>query len=161
MQETGPAIDWRGLSLAFVFQGKTQHEIAEMFGISRSTVGDWATGRAHVPWERLKNLVDTRQISWNWLIEGWGPQNRSFSLAPPETDLISFDTPGINLRFLSLFPDKSQLELAEYFGVTQPAVSGWKRFDRQVPWEKLKMVVDSMQLSWEWLLEGCEPKYLT
>lgn len=70
-----------------------------------------------------------------------------------------FDRAGINQRFLSFFADKSQADLMELFSVTQSAVSSWHTNRKQVPWEKLKYLVDLENITWDWLLEGREPKY--
>lgn len=141
------------------FEGWTQYQIAEHYGISQSTVSEWATGKTQVPWEKLKELVDSQQVSWNWLLEGLGPRDRAVHLEPLEIESGKFCTPEINRRFLDLFPDMTQQQLAEYFDVTQPTISGWKTFDRQIPWERLKSIVDSKNVSWEWLLEGIPPIY--
>lgn len=151
--------DWREINDRFLsfFPGESQYAIAEYYGISQPTVNEWATGKAQVPWEKLKEFVDSRQISWNWLLEGLEPRDRNPKLEIDEMEFGLFDTPGINQRFLSLFPNKTQKELAEYCKVSQPAVSGWRTYDRQVPWDKLKQVVDSQYISWEWLLESIPP----
>lgn len=153
---------WHEINSRFLafFPGKSQVQIAELYGISQPTVSEWVSGRAQVPWEKLKDLVDTQKVCWNWLLEGLEPKYRAAALDEPETERGVFDTPGINNRFLSLFPDFTQKELAEYFGITQPVVSKWKTFDKQVPWDKLKHVVDSQGISWDWLLEGMEPRLL-
>lgn len=155
--------DWREINKRFLsfFQGQTQYEIAEHHGVSQPTVNEWVNGIQQIPWKRLKELVDIHQISWDWLLEGQGPKERRATTNPMEMGTGVFDTPGINQRFLAFFCNMTQKEMAAYFEVTQPAVSGWKNFDRQIPWEKLKMVADIKSVSWEWLLEGIEPKFRT
>ena len=140
------------------FPGKSQREIADLFEISRSTVSQWAIGVRRIPWDKLKKLVDSQQISWDWLLEGQDPKTRPIRLDTTEMEGEVFDTPGINQRFLSLFPGMTQQELADYFNVTQSAISSWKTFAKQVPWDKLKITVERKKISWEWLLEGAEPK---
>ena len=139
------------------FPGKKRYELATLFGVSRSFVSQWVIGAKQVPWDTLKQLVDAEQISWNWLLEGIEPKFRPVGLAPFESGLGSFETPGINGRFLDLFLDMNQKELAAHLGVTQPLISSWKRLEAQVPWDTLKQVVDSKRISWEWLLEGLPP----
>ena len=62
-------------------------------------------------------------MSWDWLLDGTKPEKRTGELAAwtPE-----FDWKEINKRFLSLFDDMSQAEIAELLEVTPGAVSSWK-----------------------------------
>ena len=65
-----------------------------------------------------------------------------------------FDKVAINQRFLSFFHGKNQNEIMEILGVSQSAVSSWQVFRKQVPWKKLKWLVDTENVSWDWLIEG-------
>ncbi len=69
------------------------------------------------------------------------------------------DRDGINRRYLSCFPGLKPAELAEILGVKHPTVYQWVSNKRGVPWEKLKDLADAEGISWDWLLEGKEPKY--
>ncbi len=55
--------------------------------------------------------------------------------------------------------DKKQAALMHLFNVTQSTISNWRTCRKMVPWEKLKYLVEKEQITWDWLLEGREPKY--
>ncbi len=97
--------------------------------------------------------MDRREFSWDWLLEGVGVKNRARG---KPVELKPFDRQGINRRALSVFDGELQEEVARLLGVSQSAVSSWKNCRRQVPWEKLKMIVDAKGVSWNWLIEGEE-----
>ncbi len=68
-----------------------------------------------------------------------------------------FDKAAINQRFLSFFAGKSQKEIMDLLDVSQSAVSSWQVNRKQVPWKKLKWLVDTYGIRWDWLLEGRGP----
>ena len=68
------------------------------------------------------------------------------------------DRAAVTKRFLSYFPGKEPAELAELFDVTPPTVFQWFSGVRNVPWERVKDVADTEGISWDWFIEGCEPK---
>ena len=65
---------------------------------------------------------------------------------------------GTYTRFVSCFPVHTSAALAEILKIDVSAVLQWKALKRQIPWEWLKIVVDTQVISWDWLLEGVEPK---
>lgn len=65
-----------------------------------------------------------------------------------------FDTAAINQRFLSFFEGKTHKEIAKLLEVGPSAVSSWQVNRKQVPWKKLKWLVDTHDVSWDWLIEG-------
>ncbi len=68
------------------------------------------------------------------------------------------DRSGITRRFLSCFPGKAPAELAELFNVTPATVFQWLSGVRDVPWNRIKAVADVQGISWDWFIEGHEPK---
>ena len=70
-----------------------------------------------------------------------------------------FNKVAINQRFLSFFEGKTQKEIMEIFDVSQSTVSAWQVYRKQVPWKKLKWLVDTEGVSWDWLIEGRGRKY--
>ncbi len=69
------------------------------------------------------------------------------------------DRDEITRRYLSCFPGLKPTELAGIIGVKHPTVYQWVSSKRGVPWEKLKDLADAEGISWDWLLEGAEPKF--
>ncbi len=65
----------------------------------------------------------------------------------------------INERFLSLFDNLSRAELATLFAVSLTAISNWHTGRKKVPWDKLAYAVQSKNVTWDWLLDGRDPKY--
>lgn len=130
-----------------------RQKIQQYFDSHHSAVGRWYHGTSPVPWKKLKHLVDTRGISWDWLLEGAGARTRA---GGKSEGAKPFDRKGINRRALSVFEGELQEEVASLLCVSQSAVSSWKNCRRQVPWEKLKMIVDTRGVSWNWLIEGEE-----
>ena len=61
------AINQRFLSL---FPGMSQAKLAGELGVKQMSVYRWCHDLAQVPWERLKHAVDTKGVTWEWLIEG-------------------------------------------------------------------------------------------
>ena len=70
------------------------------------------------------------------------------------------DKRAISIRFFSCYHDKSRRELAQLLGVKKPTVTEWAT-DGRVPWNKLKYLSDSQAVSWDWLIDGVEPKSST
>ncbi len=70
-----------------------------------------------------------------------------------------FDKKAINERFFSFFAGRKQAELMALFAVKQATISQWQNHRKQVPWEKLQYLVEKERITWDWLLEGREPKY--
>ncbi len=60
-------------------------------------------------------------------------------------------------RFFSCYGEYSRRGLAKLLGVSQPTVTEWSSGGR-VPWNKLKYLSDSQGVSWDWLIDGMEPK---
>jgi len=71
-----------------------------------------------------------------------------------------FDKKAIAARFFELHSSLNQKELAKKYGVKQPTVNNWKSGKSAVPWKKLLHAVHEFGVTWDWLLEGREPKYL-
>ena len=67
------------------------------------------------------------------------------------------DKMKISERFFSCYSGKLRREIGLLFGVRQGVVSEWAT-EGTVPWSKLKYLSDSQAVSWDWLLEGVEPK---
>ena len=138
--------------------GLNQKEIAHTLRVTPQTVNEWATGSKQVPWEKLKWLSDTKDIRWDWLLEGIGPKERPATLDREPCTNHTFELTAINMRFLEFYQHLSQVELARELNVTPGAVNAWKMFRRRV-WKKLAYLHDSKHVSWEWIIEGIEPKY--
>ena len=62
-------------------------------------------------------------------------------------------------RFFSLYSEKKQSELIRLFHSTQAQVSKWKSYREKIPFKILEQAVDSENVTWDWLLEGHEPRY--
>ncbi len=133
------------------FPGKEAVELAELFDVTPPTVFQWFSGVRNAPWERIKDVADTKGISWDWFIEGCEPKISRRKLLKRSRP---FDWQAINQRFLSLFPGISQKTLGKQLGVSQVSVWRWHNNKSNVPWEKLKYAVDHKSVSWEWLIEG-------
>ncbi len=145
--------DWVAIYNRFaeVYEAKHSTELARILGVSKQSTHYWKTGKSHVPWRRLKKLVDEKCLSWDWLIEGKEPKLSCIQNTLPSGD---FDWTGMSKRFLGLFPDKRQTVIAKQLGVAQETVSKWSRGEKHVPWEKLKYARISYGVSWEWLIQG-------
>ena len=70
-----------------------------------------------------------------------------------------FDRRGIYNRFASCYSTDKPTELARLLGLKQPTVQEWKSGKNAIPWQRLKKVVYEHGLSWDWLIEGKEPKH--
>jgi len=133
------------------FNANSSGDLARILGIARQTTNDWKNGKSKVPWWRLKELVDSQGISWDWLLNGTGEKLRNM---PRGEKNRRFTTKDINLRFLSLLPPGlTQAELAKLCKVSQVTVHKWIQGTEQVSWKKLEEAV-SRGATWNWLLEG-------
>ena len=153
-------IDTQAISERFFscYHGKSRRDLARLFEVRKQTITSWAT-RAKVPWERLKYLSDSQAISWDWLLDGLGPKESTKEPVVPPSTQPQFDTLGINQRFLSLFGEMSQTEIAKIFDITPAAVNEWKAGTSQVAWKRLDYAVCEFGVRWDWLIDGLEPKY--
>ena len=66
-------------------------------------------------------------------------------------------------RIYELYGVKTQTSLAECLGITRSLISRWRMKDenkRLTPtWETMTKIVKDKGVTWDWLLEGREPKY--
>lgn len=69
------------------------------------------------------------------------------------------DKQGIYSRFIACYSLESPYELAKLLGIHHAVVYQWKDGARPVPWHRLKTLVEDQCLSWDWLIEGQEPKH--
>ena len=58
-------------------KGITQSELAEMLGVSRTTVANYETGNRTPEYDTLARLADIYQVSCDYIIRG------SFAVSPP------------------------------------------------------------------------------
>lgn len=65
----------------------------------------------------------------------------------------------IYFRFASCYGVKRPVELARILVLSQQTVQAWKTGKNPLPWARKKRLVDAMGLSWDWLIEGREPKH--
>ena len=61
------AINERFLSL---FPKMSHAEIGKEIGVNPGTISKWRRGISQIPWERLKDAVDKKGVTWHWLLEG-------------------------------------------------------------------------------------------
>ena len=99
----------------------------------------------------MKKLIDEQGLSWDWLLEGKEPKHNHRAKKAAEQ---AFDRHAINQRFLSLYPDVSQVKLGKILGINEKMVFRWRHDMAQVSWERLKHEVDTKGVTWEWLIEG-------
>ncbi len=130
---------------------KTPIQLAKKLDLSHSSVFRWRSGEMPIPWKWLKALIDKQGLSWDWLIEGKEPKHSHRTAREPGQP---FDRHGINQRFLSLYPECSNAKLGKELGVRDTTVFKWRHDMEQVAWERLKYVVDTKGVTWEWLIEG-------
>lgn len=63
-------------------------------------------------------------------------------------------------RLFELYGVKTQTALSEKIGVKQTLISRWiKDASRAPTWETIGRIVADTHVTWDWLLEGREPKY--
>lgn len=153
-----PLLDKRMICLRFFecYAPKTPYELAIKLGVHPPLVYRWQDGDAPVPWCWLKKLVDEQRLSWDWLVDGKDPKHRK--RRKNEVLQAKLERHAINQRYLSLFPNMSHVEIGKEISVNPGTISKWRRDLSQVPWERLKDAVDKKSATWEWLLEGREPK---
>lgn len=72
-----------------------------MLGVTPKLLDHWKSGRAPIPWKKLKTLVHEQDLRWDWLLDGKEPKHHRRAVKEPGQP---FDRHGINWRFLSLFP---------------------------------------------------------
>lgn len=111
-----------------------------------------------MPWSKLKYLSDSQAVSWDWILDGAEPKDSVKEAKTPKTASPKFSKAGINRRFLSLFPEMTLTQIAAVLGVRPGTVSEWKRNKSQVPWERLEYAVVALDVRWDWLIDGLEPK---
>ena len=61
------AINQRFLSL---FSELSQAKLGKELGVNGTTVFKWRHAMEQVSWERLKDAVDVKGVTWEWIIEG-------------------------------------------------------------------------------------------
>jgi len=140
------------------YAGMSRSELAQIFGVRRSTITVFAS-KGSVPWSKLKYLSDSQSISWDWLIEGIGPKESDKEAIESRSTSPRFSKPGINRRFLSLYPNMTLTRIAALLGVTPSVTSEWKRNITRVPWERLQDAANTFGVRWDWLIDGREPKF--
>lgn len=64
-------------------------------------------------------------------------------------------------RFAECHAAESAVQMAGILGLNRKTVYQWEAGARQVPWKRLKGLVDAQGICWDWLLEGKEPKTRT
>ncbi len=69
------------------------------------------------------------------------------------------DKQRIYQRFTAFYSVKTPYELAMKLGISHSMTYQWRDGTSPVPWRRLKALVDEQGVSWDWLLEGREPKY--
>ncbi|MCD7909116.1 MAG: helix-turn-helix domain containing protein, partial [Clostridium sp.] len=70
-----------------------------------------------------------------------------------------FDRQGIYERFASSYGATHSSQLAKIHNVARQTANSWKQRLNPIPWEYLKLLVDEQGLSWDWLIDGKEPKH--
>ena len=70
-----------------------------------------------------------------------------------------FDKQGIFKRFAECYPVDTIAELARSIGVHHSTVFQWRSVKNPIPWARLKALVDEQRISWDWLIDGAEPKH--
>lgn len=153
-------IDKQAISKRFFlcYHDKSRRELAKLLGVKKPTVTQWATD-GRVPWRRLNYLSGSQAVSWDWLIDGMEPKGSIKAAIVPSSTKPEFDKNGINKRFLSLFANMTQTQIAKIFDITPAAVNEWDAGTHQVPWNRLDYAVHTFAVRWDWLLDGLEPKY--
>lgn len=141
------------------YEKLTHVEIADKFIVTRQSVDQWNKLERPVPREKLKILADEQSISWDWLIDGYGEKERKHILPAEVPASHAFDTVAINARFLSCFKGMTKKELSERFGVSRHFIHAWFMDRKPVPWETLRYAVLHENVTWEWLIEGRDPKF--
>lgn len=139
------------------YPGKSRRDMARIFGVCKATVTEWAR-EGNVPWSKLKCLSDSQAVSWDWLLDGMEPKESAKEAIVYDSTKPKFDSAGINQRFLSLFPDMTQTQIAHALGVTPGAVHEWHKNICQVSWQRLLDATETFGVRWDWLIDGLGPK---
>ena len=140
------------------YEDKSRRDVALIFGVRKGTVTTWAN-KGTVPWSKLKYLCESQAVSWDWLIEGRKPKGSEKEPVLPSSTSPEFDREGINERFLSLFPKRSQTEIAKALRVAPATVHEWMTNQKPVGWLRLDNAVHMFGIRWDWLVDGYEPKF--
>ncbi len=71
-RESGQPFDRHGINQRFLslFPDLSNAKLGKEFGVRDTTIFKWRHGMEQVSWERLKYAVDTKGVTWEWLIEG-------------------------------------------------------------------------------------------
>lgn len=138
--------------------GESRSSLGQKFDVRAPTVTQWAT-KGLVPWSKLKYLSDSQAVSWDWLIDGREPRASTKAAKTPRSKSPRFAKAKINQRFLSLYPDMTQTEIAIVLETAVGTVNDWKRTKSPVPWHRLAEAVDTFGLRWDWLIDGLKPQY--
>lgn len=69
------------------------------------------------------------------------------------------DRQEIARRFFECYPTKTRYALAKNFGVHLSITYKWHEGLAPVPWHRIKDLVDEQGISWDWIIDGKEPKY--
>ena len=140
------------------YPGMSRAEVGEIYCDSREFVTHWAT-KGTIPWSRLKYLSDSKAISWDWLLEGIEPVSSEKQPKTPRSKKPKFPRSAINRRFLTLFKDLNQTEIANKLDVSSATVSDWKHNKRRVGWDRLEDAVHAFGVRWDWLIDGIGLQY--
>ena len=69
-----------------------------------------------------------------------------------------FDRVGIYERFADCY-SATYAELAVILGIARQTTHNWLVGRYPIPWIRLKTAIDEKGISWDWLINGKEPKY--
>lgn len=69
-----------------------------------------------------------------------------------------FASKALFKRYAECYSVKKAAPLARTLGIAPQTVQAWQRGENPVPPVRLRKVVVEMGVSWDWLLEGLEPK---
>ena len=67
------------------------------------------------------------------------------------------DKKAISERFFLCYQQMSRAAVGRVFGVQRTTVTEWATRG-SVPWSRVKYLSDSQAISWDWLIEGIEPR---
>ena len=77
----------------------------------------------------------------------------------PDGSHMPIDYSNLPERFFSLFEGVPQKDLIVELRTQQAQASRWKSGKEKIPWAILEYAVDNKKVTWDWLLEGIEPKH--
>ena len=80
-------------------------------------------------------------------------------IAYEKKNIHMLDRQGIYQRFNACYGTETPYELAKKLKLNHAIVYQWQKGERPIPWPKLKTLVNEQELSWDWLIEGREPKH--